>query len=80
MAINAIRAGANVAEQRESIFQLALKVLHDECPPDNTMYYCNMGEEPECDCTTCWENYLFWAANGYQDRDDPYRFDRKRDE
>lgn len=78
MAINAIRV--DVPEHKDSMFQLALKILHDECPPDNRMYLCTMGEEPECDCETCWENYLFWARNGYQKRDDPYKFDRKRDE
>lgn len=45
--------------ERESIFQLALMINRDQCPPDNRMYYCNMGEEPECDCVMCWENYLF---------------------
>ena len=62
---------------KENMFQLARMILHDECPPDNRMYYCNMGEDPECDCTECWDKYLFWAANGYKDNDDPYKFDRK---
>lgn len=64
--------------ERESIFQLALMINRDECPPDNRMYYCNMGEDPERDCTMCWEKYLFWAVNGYRDNDDPYKFDRKK--
>lgn len=64
--------------ERESIFQLALMINRDECPPDNRMYYCNMGEDPECDCTECWDKYLFWAVNGYRDNDDPYKFDRKK--
>ena len=63
---------------RESIFQLALMINHDQCPPDNRMYYCNMGEDPECDCTMCWEKYLYWAVNGYKDNDDPYKFDRDK--
>lgn len=62
--------------ERENIFQLALMINRDQCPPDNRMYLCNMGEDPECDCTVCWENYLFWAVNGY--KGDPYQFDRKK--
>lgn len=65
--------------ERESIFQLALMINQDQCPPDNRMYLCNMGEDPECDCIRCWENYLYWAVNGYKEHDDPYRFDRKKE-
>ena len=65
--------------ERESIFQLALMINQDQCPPDNRMYLCNMGEDPECDCIRCWENYLYWAVNGYKENDDPYKFDRKRE-
>ena len=64
---------------KETMFQLACMILHDQCPPDNRMYYCNMGEDPECDCTGCWDRYLWWAVNGYKDNDEPYRFDRKRE-
>lgn len=63
-----------------SIFQLALMILQDQCPPDNRMYLCRMGEECECECVRCWSNYLFYAVNGYQPQDDPYKLDRKRDE
>lgn len=59
------------------IFSLALMILNNACPPDNTMYLCNMGEECEYECTRCWSNYLYYAINGY-DRN-PYRFDRKQD-
>lgn len=62
---------------KENMFQLARMILHDQCPPDNRMYLCKMGEYPECDCTRCWDNYLFWAVNGY--KGDPYKFDRKRE-
>lgn len=58
------------------LLRLALLILHDGCPPDNRMYLCRMGEEPEADCRLCWEHYLFWAANGYDG--DPYRFDRQK--
>ena len=63
--------------EREDIFSLALMINRDQCPPDNRMYYCNMGEDPEYDCVMCWEKYLFWAVNGY--RGDPYQFDRKKE-
>ena len=57
-----------------SIFQLALLILHDACPPDPTKYLCKMGEECENDCERCWEKYLFWAVNGY--KGDPYKCDK----
>ena len=57
-----------------SIFQLAMLILHDACPPDPTKYLCKMGEECENDCERCWEKYLFWAVNGY--KGDPYKFDK----
>ena len=44
---------------KEDIFQLARMILHDQCPQDKRMYLCNMGEEPECNCTECWDKYLF---------------------
>ena len=61
---------------KENVFQLARMILHDQCPPDNRMYLCRFGEEPECRCVECWDNYLLYAVNGY-DRD-PYERDRKR--
>lgn len=61
----------------ESMFQLALMILHDQCPPDNRMYLCKKGEESECDCTECWQKYLFWAVNGY--RGDPYYWDKHKE-
>lgn len=62
---------------KESMFELARMILYDQCPPDNRMYLCKMGECPESRCVECWDNYLFYAVNGY-DRD-PYRFERKRE-
>lgn len=64
---------------KESMFQLARMILHDQCPPDNKMYYCNMGEEDECDCTRCWDNYLLWAVNGYRKDQEPYKLDRRKE-
>lgn len=62
---------------KENMFELARMILNDQCPPDNRMYYCNMGEDPECDCVMCWDKYLFWAVNGY--KGDPYKFDRDKE-
>lgn len=62
--------------EKKSMFELARMIVHNECPPDNRMYLCRFGEEAECRCTECWDNYLFYAVNGY-DRD-PYETDRKR--
>ena len=62
---------------KEDIFQLAIMILHDRCPPDNRMYLCNMGESDECDCTDCWTKYLFWAVNGYGRI--PYEYDKNKE-
>lgn len=61
--------------EKKDMFHLALMILHNQCPPNNKMYLCTMGEELECDCTLCWSNYLFWATNGHMD--DPYKYWRK---
>lgn len=62
---------------KENVFQLARMILHDQCPPDNKMYLCKFGEEAECRCIECWDNYLLYAVNGY--KRDPYEFERKRE-
>lgn len=62
---------------KESMFQLARMILRDECPPDNRMYLCKMGDCEECDCIECWDKYLLWAVNGY--RGNPYERDRYSD-
>lgn len=60
--------------QDYSLFQLALLILHDNCPPDPTKYLCKMDKECKNVCKRCWEKYLFWAANGY--KGDPYKRDK----
>ena len=65
-------------EMRPDIFQCALAILSDECPPERHMYLCNMGEDPECDCKECWTNYLFYVVNGR--KDDPYKWDKIKEE
>lgn len=62
-----------------SIFQLALMILRDECPPDNTMYLCKMQAHEDCECSRCWESYLYWAVNGYREQDRPYRCDKYKE-
>ena len=65
---------------KESMFKLARMILNDQCPPDNTMYLCRMGEcNDDCRCIECWDNYLLWAVNGYKDRDKPYQYDKYRE-
>ena len=64
-------------ENNKTMFQLANMILRDECPPDNTLYLCRMGEEDECRCEECWSNYLLWAVNGYRKQDKPYRQERR---
>ena len=45
--------------------------IDDECPPEASMYLCQLEDTDECDCNRCWKRYLFYVANGR--RDDPYR-------
>ncbi len=59
---------------RKDVLSLALLILRDECPPDNTMYLCNRCEEHDSECCQrCWTTFLFWAANGYKEVDRPYK-------
>ena len=51
--------------KQQLYWQAAISILFDECPPDNKFYYCRMGEEPENECKTCWMNYLWFIANGF---------------
>ena len=69
-----------MTKPKENMFQLARMILHDQCPPDNTMYLCKMSDHDDCECTLCWDNYLLWAANGYSERyNKPYVSDRNRE-
>ena len=63
-----------------TVFDCALLLLMDACPPDNRMYLCQMGCNGECDmiCKTCWTHYLFWVSNGCMAELDPYRRYRGR--
>ena len=65
-----------------SMYGLALDILHDRCPPDNTMYLCSMMEDlgDGTECERCWEKFLLHAinmVNGYG-KCDPYECDRNR--
>lgn len=48
-----------MTDEKLSLMSLALKILHDECPPDNSTYLCKLGEDPEDTCVNCWTNYLY---------------------
>lgn len=59
-----------------SLFDCALMILDDACPPDRRFYRCEMRCEDELDgtCDACWRAYLFFVMNGGQL--DFYRADR----
>lgn len=67
-----------MTELEQELYHLSLRILDDECPPENCMYLCNMHEERECDCRRCWDKYLMYVINGR--RYDPYKYDRKRED
>lgn len=58
-----------------NLLQCALILLADGCPPERSMMVCRMTEDFDgCECRRCWENYLYFVANGRTL--DPYRYDR----
>ena len=67
---------------RVNLFSCARMILRNECPPDRRAYLCMHGEEPEDGCINCWDNYLFFVANGCKGH--PYEYDlrqqKKQDE
>lgn len=63
--------------QDYSLFQLALLILYDNCPPDPAKYLCKIDKEGKNVCKCCWETYLFWAVNGY--KGDPYKGDKVKE-
>lgn len=60
-----------------TVFQAALDILHDRCPPERSMYQCMKGEDDEPCCEECWERYLFYIANGR--RVDPDYWDKVKE-
>lgn len=48
-----------------TMFQCALLILEDECPPDPRMYFCCHGEDPETACIECWRHYLDYLLSGH---------------
>lgn len=77
MKIVTINAPKDNSTPKVSMYGLARMILNDQCPPDNRMYLCRMGESEECDCMACWDKYLLWAVNGY--RGNPYEMDKYSD-
>ena len=63
-----------LGNSQPDLLKCALMILNDQCPPEREMYLCNMGEDDCVDCTLCWENYLFYIANGR--KDSPYKWDK----
>lgn len=53
-----------------TIFDCALLILEDACPPEKGMNLCRhedgelVGDESTC--ARCWRHYLFYVANGRQ--------------
>ena len=60
---------------KPGLLSCALMALADACPPERHMQLCGMMEDDDgCCCSVCWQNYLYYVANGR--RYDPYRSDR----
>lgn len=60
-----------------SLLTVAIDLLHDRCPRDPAMYLCKLQEDDDgSSCTLCWENYLFYVANGCMR--DPYESERSK--
>lgn len=47
------------------LFECALMILEDGCPPEPRMQLCQMQEVDDGSmCTECWRRYLLYVANG----------------
>lgn len=57
------------------IFDCALLILEDGCPPEKDMNLCRHEDGelygPEEACTRCWKAYLYYVSNGRKEH--PYR-------
>lgn len=60
---------------KPDIFDCALLILEDGCPPEKSMNLCRHEDGElygtEEACKRCWRHYLFYVANGR--RYHPYR-------
>ena len=55
----------NSREIAERLFDCALLILRDGCPPDPARYLCLESEDfDETACGRCWEDYLYKTING----------------
>lgn len=61
-----------------TIFQAALDILYDKCPPERHMYQCMKSEVEEPCCEECWQRYLFYLANGR--KGDPDYWDKVKED
>lgn len=47
------------------LFQCAMMILYDRCPPKSQYYFCTGAEEfEETCCERCWCSFLFKVING----------------
>ena len=57
--------GKRYLSKEDALFDLAFRVIKDECPPDQSFHLCMENEEyVDGLCETCWMRCLFAAANG----------------
>lgn len=47
------------------IYEAATDILYDRCPKDQRFHQCRMGEDPDGDCYSCWQCYLWHLENGW---------------
>lgn len=57
-----------VSLTKPSVFDCALLLLEDSCPPEPEMQLCRWQEDDEdgSACSRCWYRYLFFVVNGRQ--------------
>ena len=55
------------------VFDCALMLVDDSCPPEPCMQLCRWQEDDEdgTACSRCWRQYLFYVVNGR--RHNPYK-------
>lgn len=53
-----------VTKKEWDIWQCALMILRDQCPPDRKHYLCMVSEDDTGDCGLCWDSYLRGVAAG----------------
>lgn len=49
---------------RNELYKAATELLNDHCPMNEKFQLCRMMEDPDGDCFTCWQNYLWFLHSG----------------